>query len=71
MLDQHNITITYFDYLCLQQSIPPRYKEIIKLYGPNTDENEGVLVKNIVTKTKVLRYTYAKIIKKLQYEIKA
>ena len=71
MLDRHNITITFFDYLCLQQSIPSRYKKIIRLYDPKTDENEGFLVKNIITKTKVLRYTYAKLIKKLPYEIKA
>ena len=71
MLDRHNITITFFDYLFLQQSIPSRYKEIIRLYDPKTDENEGFLVKNIITKTKVLRYTYAKLIKKLPYEIKA
>jgi len=69
---QFNINITFFDHLCLINSIPRNIKEVISRYRqPNAALTFGKLVLDICTEPKVCRYTYAFLVKQLQEVINA
>ena len=57
--------------MCLMQSIPLKYKNIIQKCNSTTIKQFPQLVFNLCSKTKALRYIYTKIIQKLPYEIKS
>ena len=67
----HNINISAFGHMCLMQSIPLKYKNIIQKCNSTTIKQFPQLVFNLCSKTKALRYIYTKIIQKLPYEIKS
>ncbi len=67
LINQYNIHINYFEHMCL---IPNRHKTIIRNCNEVNNRTYGELVHDICSRTKVLRYTYSKIIAKLPFEIK-
>ena len=72
LLDQYNISISHFDFICLSQSIPRRHKDRILNYVPPIERPTfGILVSDICHKVKLCRYMYCKIIEKLPFDIKS
>lgn len=72
LLNEYDINITPFDFMCLMHSIPKHYKNIIRTYLPQNERPQhGLLVADVCLRRKACKFTYNKIIRNLAYEIKA
>jgi hypothetical protein len=70
-LQDQNININYFDYMCFMLSIPKEIKEQIKNYTDNLNTTFGAIVSDICNnKQQICRYSYNKLVKMLPHDIK-
>lgn len=69
---QYNINMTFFDHLCLINSIPRRIKQAISRHRPPiVDCAFGMLVSDICNAPKVCRYAYTFLVQQLTQDINA
>ena len=72
MLEENNVNITYFDHLCLIQSVPKRIKSIITVSHTQTNKGKyGTIVLDLCERQKPCRYAYRNIIKSLKFNVPA
>jgi hypothetical protein len=70
--EAYNVNMTYFDHLCLIQSVPKQIKNIITLRHTQTIIGKyGKIVLDICERKKPCRYAYTKIIINLKFNISA
>ena len=59
--EKYNIELTYFDHMCLLQSIPQTEKRKISEFVDTGQRTFGYIIDSICTQTKCGRYVYKKI----------